>query len=825
MKTSLPPLPFLNRLQSMTRWKRLSKSARVPAFGLAGLILLMLMAAAADWLFVLDPAWRAAGFVFLSGLLILLLWHWLSVMNQPVGEKDVALDAEEGNRTFSTVVSTAVEYHQNPERTAGDIHVQNWVSIMQGRAAAIMIRYRPPYMKQLGLAGITLFGALTLLMIYLLVLPEGWTSLMRLLPWTPASYTRIELINESVKIPLGASYEIQAAITGRATKSVILHYKPQGQTRFQKIQMDEVEPGLFTYEIPLVEKSFTYFLTAADGKTPAENVTAFESPRIDEFIIRVTPPDYTGQPAYTLGAPDAHVLRGSRVEYGIKTFPRLKKAGQLRGLVEYSTTGKVISKGRFDENFTPSGDDRWTVEWLSNVPAEYLYAITLTDQLDQSVTNQPPYRFSFIADETPNVRITFPAKDIVASAKANVVVKAEAKDEFKIEKMRIIYNKLGEPARTNQLENLSRDGQQWAVSAEIDLGDLDLKDYELVAYFVEAEDNNTLDGPGIGKSQTYFIEITNEKAALSQCQGGGGSSGDKVNLLVSQKNIISTSNQLIERGEENRSKNLAVSQKVVREYALVYRDAMQKAGLPDPALEKMDEAIHHMGQAEERLLAGNIREALSAEQKALAALYQVVQLTPGKRPLVIGHAEGDQAVAILLEAIHQFAEADDKEIQAQLREIIDEARELARMAETIMAERHKASGKGKNKGKGKGQEKSMSQEEEELKGRGKLLAEKIKELAEKDDRVKKELAEELLKEMNAIGEYVSPSGEVHEVADFSGTAFALANENLRPVLLKIISDLGRIEKNFEIKKVFNDEYPQEYQPYVEDYFRKLTREE
>ena len=51
------------------------------------------------------------------------------------------------------------------------------------------------------------------------------------------------------------------------------------------------------------------------------------------------------------------------------------------------------------------------------------------------------------------------------------------------------------------------------ATAELDLSAMDLKTYELVAYHAEATDNNTLDGPGTGKSPVYFIEITDEEAA------------------------------------------------------------------------------------------------------------------------------------------------------------------------------------------------------------------------------------------------------------------------------------------------------------------------
>ncbi|MDZ4744023.1 MAG: DUF4175 family protein [Verrucomicrobiota bacterium] len=814
---------LLNRLQGLARWKRLSIRVRIPAMGLAGVILLALCWGGADWLFVLKDGLRAFGFIMIVGLLTYMTWCWVSVMRRRVDDKEAALDAEGINPSFSTVVSTTAEYEQNPGRTSQDHVAKDWVKIMQVRAGEMLARYRPPYVKQLGIAGFVFGCAFVALILYMTLLPEGLISLARIIPGTKLSYTRIGMMTDAVKVPKGSPYLIQTEITGRKPEAVILHYKPQGTDLFQQIIMDEIQPGIFSYEIPLVEKSFDYYLTAADGEMPVQNVQAFEPPRIDEFIIRVTPPAYTGQAPYTLAAPDVSVLRGSGVDYRIKTSPRLNHVIQMREKLEFPEEGQVVSLGRFDQKFFADGDQYWWTAWTSDKPAEFAYAIILTDHLDQTVTNSAPYRFSFAADRVPKVEITEPGKDIAANPNMKIQVKATAKDDYEIVKMRLIYNKLGDAPRTNNLQNISKEGSKWMVSGEIELEPLGLKPYELVAYFVEAEDNNTLDGPGIGKSQTYFIEITNEKVALYQSKGSSQSSIETINLLEAQKNIISTANQLIERKEEKKAENLSVSQKVIREYTEVYLDAMKKTKLPESVLEMMSEAIEYMKASEEKLQSGNIQEAMVPAQKALANLYQVVQLTPGKRPSVMGEADDDQNVAILLEAIHQYGKAKNKKVQKALREIIDEAKQLAELETEISTKRHPLPKfKGGKKGSGNGKGNGLTNQERELKERGEQLAAKIKALSEKDSRIKKELAAQLL---GGISRFVTPPDDPQAGGGLLSGAMAMPNNNLKNALEKMIIDLGRIEKNFKADRIQNDEYPQEYQPYVEDYFRKLTREE
>ena len=121
----------------------------------------------------------------------------------------------------------------------------------------------------------------------------------------------------------------------------------------------------------------------------------------------------------------------------------------------------------------------------------------------------------------------------------------------------------------------------WTLSA------LGLKEYELIAFHAEATDHNTLDGPGVGKSPVYFVEITNEegKPCLSQGQG------QKVNLLAIEKQIIADTTALAPQAKAEAFEALAARQKDAAEFGQMYLDALEGGGAPAPAVNAMRAAL------------------------------------------------------------------------------------------------------------------------------------------------------------------------------------------------------------------------------------------
>src|SRR5262249_2716212 len=134
---------------------------------------------------------------------------------------------------------------------------------------------------------------------------------------------------------------------------------------------------------------------------------------------------------------------------------------------------------------------------------------------------------------------------------------------------------------------------EWIATAEIDLATLELKRYDVVAYHAEAGDKNTLDGPGIGRVPTYFIEITDKEFAPSPPPQPVP--GEQVNLLVVQKQILADTVALYLPSAATNYLDLALRQTNAVELGRLYLQTMATA--PPAAITEMASAIASMEQA------------------------------------------------------------------------------------------------------------------------------------------------------------------------------------------------------------------------------------
>src|SRR5262249_42128562 len=151
--------------------------------------------------------------------------------------------------------------------------------------------------------------------------------------------------------------------------------------------------------------------------------------------------------------------------------------------------------------------------------------VELADEKGHAGGNESAYHIKALPDAPPKVEIPDPGQDLRAEATNTVPVKISMTDDFGLREVRLVYHRLGGP---EQIITAKRDSERNSqFTAEIPLAALELKENELVAFHAEASDNNTLDGPGVGKSDVFFVEITNQ-------EGGGKpksqAKGQRVNL-------------------------------------------------------------------------------------------------------------------------------------------------------------------------------------------------------------------------------------------------------------------------------------------------------
>ena len=478
------------------------------------------------------------------------------------------------------------------------------------------------------------------------------------------------------------------------------------------------------------------------------------------------------------------------------------------------------------------------------------YWIELEDKKGHHGVNEKPYHIRAIPDNPPKIEISEPAKDIRASNTNKVLVKMSVTDDFGVDEIKLVVNKLGGAQQViPATRDSTRDGEITAT-AELDLSALGLKEYELVAYHAEATDNNTLDGPGVGKSPVYFVEITNEEGKPCLSQG----LGQKVNLLATQKQIIADSTALVPKAKAEEFDALSTRQRDAAEFGQLYIDALEAGGATAPAVNEMRAAIHEMTNAATRLQEKNRAEALPAEEGALAHMYQVLRLLPELENLPTAPRMANQQppaspkLKVVLEAIKQRKKEDST--NQEIQEALDQAKDLARAQSALnSALRHPDSNSSKASGSesrspGTGQPetggaegqsdsqspasqeasspsaKEMAEKQNGLSEEARRLAEKLQRMAGRNSRLGHNAgndASQAASKMAAAGQAMGQGN--------LGLAGQQAVES-EVALHGVIARLERLLKNQpEPSDIANEDFPKAYEALISEYLKKLSHAE
>jgi hypothetical protein len=125
-------------------------------------------------------------------------------------------------------------------------------------------------------------------------------------------------------------------------------------------------------------------------------------------------------------------------------------------------------------------------------------------------------RVDVIPDKVPAAKITYPdRKEELITKHATLIIGFEIADDFQISKARIRY-KIGSEERVEQSAielDLAGESPQrlrrrheWKMSALNPL----LPEGTNIEFWVEAEDNNDVTGPGIGSSEHHIAKVVSE---------------------------------------------------------------------------------------------------------------------------------------------------------------------------------------------------------------------------------------------------------------------------------------------------------------------------
>ena len=544
----------------------------------AGLLLGSLAVMLVDYELLLPSGVRVLAWLGLLIGLALGLRQWVRLRRQFTPLKEAALDLESTRPELGCEVSTAAEYLSGV-RTPSGTYESELASALSHRTAQVTHSEAVPYRRQLSLPGL-LFG--------------GGVG--------AANY-----LGEMG----GQQLTLTHRLSGRIPRSVEYEWRSEADAGWQRLSVPVLSNAV-ALQVLTVTTSVTFRVRAGDTVSPAYSLVAYVPPEVARLSLRLIPPAYSGLPELRQSSPPINALRGTRVLFELTGNVPLGMA-ELR-----LTNGVVIALRAAESNL-------WQGELSVSSDSEYSMVIADT-RGRPSLANATRHPIRALPDLPPKLDILEPGEDIRADPDEVIPLKVSASDDFGLDSITIVYHVLGGPEQRLEVRDRHLKDGQTLGAVVLRLGSLGLKPYDVVSYHAEARDNNTFDGPGIGRSPTYFIELTDRSGPAPSKRKGQPQ--QRLNLIAIQKGLLAETTATRTNAPAKTFQDLSQRQREAREFTARYQQKLESMNAPKAAQFALDEALEGMDDAARSLDQKAPLAAMPAEEKALAALYRAIKAMP-----------------------------------------------------------------------------------------------------------------------------------------------------------------------------------------------------
>lgn len=444
----------------------------------------------------------------------------------------------------------------------------------------------------------------------------------------------IDIAPGTVEIERGGDLLVTARFAGPVPVRPLLivdrSHAPSGTdapgTMEQLALVRNLEDPLFGARIERIERDLRYRVEGEGIASEEFRVTVFDYPRLERADATVLFPSWTNRPEETLAdSRRVSVVEGSQVVWTMHFNKPLASAALEVEDGERIEVELLNGGGRSDQAAAVG-------RVLLAPQADRAYHLRLTD--DAGRTNREPPEFSvrIQPNRAPELKLTFPGRDVRVSPIEELVIEGTAWDDFGLARFGLIYEVPGSGPRTLILGEATAPRAELAFSRTIPLEDLGLRPGQLVAYHLFAEDI----GPDSRTRRTLgdiflaevrpFEQIYREGQPPPGGGGGEGSGGQNApveQLAALQKQIViatwtlrrDRSSRADDHGLRDDAGSIAESQQVAIE-----RFAEVRTKLPE-------------GDLRQRRLAEEVAENMSAALDRLRAVADARNVPPPGRDM------------------------------------------------------------------------------------------------------------------------------------------------------------------------------------------------
>jgi tetratricopeptide (TPR) repeat protein len=234
-------------------------------------------------------------------------------------------------------------------------------------------------------------------------------------------------------------------------------------------------------------------------------------PRLGDIRVTLRHPAYTERPERTFDSPTGHFRALPGTEVTIETRARIEVAkGTL--LVSHGTDGQS------DPTRIAAEVNGRLVSATMVVSRSGRYRFELTTNDGELLRERHGHDIELELDDPPEVQLLEPKESpLEVNEHDRVPLSFTAKDDFAIGEISAAWRVMGSAREGRvRLTSAATGLRRYTGSAHLDLGPLDLKPGDRLAYSVEVRDNDTVNGPKVGASATKELRIYSKKVHHEQ---------------------------------------------------------------------------------------------------------------------------------------------------------------------------------------------------------------------------------------------------------------------------------------------------------------------
>lgn len=384
---------------------------------------------------------------------------------------------------------------------------------------------------------------------------------------------------------------------------------------------------------------------------------------VKEFRVTVMPPAYLPQNAQIHTSPEIRGVAGSRVTVEADLDAPVRSA-TARFSNEAQTPAQLLGpeKIQFQFHLTESG----------------FFRLEFIDRHGKSVAAEHTYPIWVDADDSPTITLLSPEEDLVADPNEKIPLTYEAKDDFGIQKIELVWTVSSSEKRKTLFlgeggaPEATLDTFYWSLSRER------FRAGDKIRFHLAAEDANTVTGPGRGVSAARIIEIASFEQGHEKIEKSLEEWRNQAVDYLADVNVAQQKTVKQERPMEELASDFAQLAQASRRLGEDFDSIVQKM--------ELDPLVDYAVLLEHRAIQESLRDLHQGPQASAQAAFQTKNAAEAGKQLEYVSSEMERLIAL--------SEELSKEQRA--RDVRDSGNTLEELGEEIKQELEDARPSGDN---------------------------------------------------------------------------------------------------------------------------------